>query len=158
MEIIDESEIEDDLISQFEGVANEGKELIASSNHSDSVVSKINDYVTEQSKLEFEEDFDAWTDLALPLGTLWGEMFVEEYDWEWIRVHFEDGSKAIGVFSKDRSIGIYPWYFVLGCVENGAPVTILLAWNMLKEGAIPTMEPKSYTNLMDGVHHIIPPI
>jgi hypothetical protein len=61
------------------------------------------------------------------------------------------------VFSSDRSLGIYPWYFILGCIENGAPATILLAWNMLKEGAIPEIESNSYTNLMDGVHHIIPP-
>lgn len=159
MNILRESEIENNIISHFEAVANEGKELLDKLKVNDSLelITAINEYVTAQSKLDLSE-IDAWIERALPIGTLWGELYVKELGWEWIKVHFEDESTAMGVFSKDRSVGIYPWHFVLGCIENGATVTILLAWNMLQGGAIPEHGKNSYTNLMDGVHYIIPPI
>ncbi len=94
----------------------------------------------EDVAAQIPEGTDLWTERTLPIGTLWGEICVSELGGEWVKVRFEDDSGAIGVFSKDRSVGIYPWYFVLGCVENGAPVTIELAWNMLRARARPRIE------------------
>jgi hypothetical protein len=90
---------------------------------------------------------------------LWGEQLVREFGWEWSAVTFHDhnDSKAIGVFTRDRSLAIYPWHFIVGCLENNATVTILLAFNMLVAGTIPPQEPNGYLNLMDHVIHIIPP-
>ncbi len=156
MKVVRESEVRKDLLDQFIAVANEGRQLLGKAEGGDAAewIAAMDGYVS-QSGLDLDGT-DLWTERALPIGTLWGELCIRELGWEWVKVHFEDGSSAIGVFSKDRSIGIYPWYFVLGCVENGAPVTIELAWNMLRGGAIPKLDRNSYTNLMDGVHHIVP--
>src|SRR5438132_562350 len=44
-------------------------------------------------------------DLSLTLGSLWGEQLVRDLGWEWAGVtfHDHDDSKAVGVFSPDRS-------------------------------------------------------
>ena len=158
MQVIAESKVEQHLLDQFTAVANDGLQLLKSDagKSPKDLIASINEYLSKPAKKKWFKKVDNWTDKALPLGTLWGEIFVKEFDWEWVKLTFEDQSQAIGVFTKDRSLGFYPWYFVLGCVENEAPVTILLAWNMLQEGAVPDMEPKTYENLMEGVHHIIP--
>ena len=63
----------------------------------------------------------------------------------------------VGIFSADRSLAIYPFQFAHGCIQTGVPVTILLAYNMLKDGfGIPKLPPQGYVNLMDGVRHIVP--
>lgn len=158
MRVSEESKVEKNLIEQFASVADEGRQLIQMQDCQDSVklLTLINDFLTNPPKKKWFKRVDTWTDRALPLGTLWGEIFVKELGWEWVNVRFEDESQAIGVFSKDRSIGFYPWHFILGCIDHGAPVTVLLAWNMLKDNAIPELEPNGYENLMDGVHHIVP--
>ncbi len=68
-----------------------------------------------------------------------------------------DDLKVLAIFDKSRSIGIYPFHFVFGCFENSVYPTILIAFNMLVSKKIPVFDPKSYENLMDGVHHIVPP-
>jgi len=35
-------------------------------------------------------------------------------------------------------------------------VTVTLSFNMLVAGTIPKMKAKSHTNVMDGVHRIVP--
>ena len=160
MQVISESPVEAHLLEQFGAVASEGRELIGQPACDDPaiLIESINEDLSRPAKKRWFRKADPWTETVLPLGTLWGEVFAREFGWEWINVTFENGSEAVGVFSKDRSIGCYPWYFILGCVEHGATVTLLLAWNMLKAGKIPEMEPGSYWNLMDGVHHIVPPL
>ncbi|MFX1398075.1 MAG: hypothetical protein ACFFAS_13645 [Promethearchaeota archaeon] len=102
---------------------------------------------------------DTWTSLSLPLGCLWGEQLVRELNWEWAEViqHDHEDLKIVGVFSEDRSLAIYPFHFVHGCIENKATVTIALAYNMLKEGSsIPKLPSKGYENVMDHINYIIP--
>lgn len=43
-----------------------------------------------------------------------------------------------------NGVGVYP--------------TIELAFNMLSAGTIPTFDDRAYENMMDGVHHVIPPV
>ncbi|MBY0270660.1 MAG: hypothetical protein K2X06_12375 [Burkholderiales bacterium] len=98
-------------------------------------------------------------DLSLILGSLWGEQLVRGDGWEWAVAQFNEqgDSKAVGVFSPDRSIAVYPFDFVRACIENNIPVTILLAYNMLKDGkSIPKLPDKGYENVMNGIHHIVP--
>jgi hypothetical protein len=46
---------------------------------------------------------------------------------------------------------------MLGCMQDpGVDVTVMLSFNMLLAGSIPKMRPQSYTNVMDGVHRIVP--
>lgn len=98
-------------------------------------------------------------DYSLTLGSLWGEQLVRELGWQWAKVIFRDheDSTAIGVFSADRSLAIYPFHFVYGCIENEAPVTILLAFNILVDGTrVPELPAGGYENVMDSVHHSVP--
>jgi hypothetical protein len=90
-------------------------------------------------------------------GSLWGEQLVRQFGWEWARVNFGDGSFTFGVVAPDRSLAIYPLDFMLGCMQDpGVDVTVALAFNMLIAGSVPKMPRRSYTNVMDGVHRIVP--
>ena len=98
-------------------------------------------------------------DLSLVMGSLWGEQLVRDLGWQWAGVTFHEhgDTKAVGVFSPDRALAIYPFQFVQGCLENRATVTIMLSYNMLKDGSrIPSLPPRGYMNMMDSVQHIIP--
>lgn len=155
---ITEREIEPHIREGIEGSAEEGAELVrvAGDDGPGKVVEAIHAFV---SRPPGGEGVDNWTDRALPLGSLWGRQMVRQFGWEWAGVVFHDrgDSKAVGVFSKDRSLAIYPWHFVYGCLENGVPSTILLAFNMLLAGAVPAQEPGAYVNVMDHVRHVVPP-
>ena len=96
---------------------------------------------------------------AAVLGSLWGQQLVREFGWEWANVTFADYDDAhvVGVFSPDRSLAIYPLLFVFACLENGADVTIQLAFELLKDRSrIPELPPGGYENVMDHVHRIVP--
>ena len=161
-ENVTETPIEPDMLHNIKGAASEGAKLlkIDESNISpQEIIESINKFVMDIQKKE-NKDIDIWTDLSLPLGCLWGEQMVREFEWEWANIvqHDHDDFKAIGVFAKDRSLAIFPWYFIFGCLKNGAPVKIALAYNMYKDGSgIPELPANGYINLMDHVHHIIPP-
>jgi hypothetical protein len=93
----------------------------------------------------------------LIFGSLWGEQLVKQFGWEWRQVNFSDGSVAFGVVSPDRSLVIYPLDFMLGCMQDpGVDVTVALSFNMLLAGSVPAMKRRSYTNVMEGVHQIVP--
>jgi hypothetical protein len=52
---------------------------------------------------------------------------------------------------------IYPLDFMLGCMQDpGVDVTVALSFNMLLAGSVPAMKRRSYTNVMEGVHQIVP--
>lgn len=98
-------------------------------------------------------------DMSFMLGSLWGQQLVRKLGWEWAMVTFEDheDSRAVGVFSPDRALAIYPFHFIFGCMENNAPVTIMLSFNLLVDGSrIPPLPAVGYENVMDNVRHIVP--
>jgi len=95
----------------------------------------------------------------LIFGSLWGEQLVRQFGWQWAKITFHDydDSVAFGVFSPDRSLAIYPLEFLLGCLQNpNVDVTVMLSFNMLLAGKVPKMKEQSYTNVMGGVHRIVP--
>ena len=103
----------------------------------------------------FPDDLDK--DIAL--GALWGLQLVRQFGWQWATVTFPDqpGSAAAGIFSPDRSVGIYVFHYVYGCLENDAEVKIALAFNMLLDPKTkPDYPAKGYVNWMDQVHYIVP--
>jgi len=155
---VSERGIEPHILEGIEGSAAEGAELVGVSadDPPERVVEAIDAFV---SKPPGGAGVDNWTDRALPIGSLWGRQLVRRFGWEWSAVvfHGEGDSKAVGVFSKDRSLAVYPWHFVFGCLENGAPVTILLAFRMLAAGAVPAQTPGGFVNVMERVRHIVPP-
>ena len=114
----------------------------------------IHDLQTAKTQFTNEEE-----DPAYLFGSFWGQQICRGLGWQWANVVFHDhsDSEAVGVFSPDRSLAIYPFHFIYGCLENGAPVTIQLAFNMLSDGSgIPDLPPRGYENVMDNVHHIVP--
>jgi len=157
---ISEYSVEPHILEGIDGSAVEGASLVgvASDDPPPKIVTAINTFVSKPPR-GLPGRVDNWTDRALPLGSLWGQQLVRQFGWEWSGVVFHDhgDTKAIGVFTRDRSLAIYPWHFVFGCLENNATVTILLSFNMLLAGRIPAQGRGEYVNVMDHVHHIVPP-
>jgi hypothetical protein len=157
---VTEEPIDPDLLETLAGAAGEGAELAGTDVDADpaDIITAINAFVRHEQKHP-TEGIDPWDDRALPLGCLWGLQLVRQFGWEWANVTLHDHGdvKAMGLFSPDRSLAIYPFYFLFGCLENQAPVTILLAFNMLVAGKIPPLPSGGYENAMEGVHHIVPP-
>jgi hypothetical protein len=147
-----------DVQAGLPGAAAEGAALVkaALTDPPEKVIAAIDAFVTSPPR-KFFGRVDTWTDRALPVGSLWGEQLVREFGWAWGQVKLDEDEIRIGVFSKDRSLAIYPWEFVFDCLENETPVTILLAFNMLQAGSIPAFPPNSFEDVMEGVHHIVPP-
>lgn len=121
------------------------------------IIAKLDQYVHElqQGKVPSPEGEEK----EIFFGCLWGDQLVREFGWEWANVTFHDyeDAQAMGVFSPDRSLAIYPFHFIYGCFENKAPVTILLAHQVLSTpNRVPPLPARGYENVMDNVHHIVP--
>ena len=95
-------------------------------------------------------------DVALGLGAVWGDQLVRRFGWEWVCVRHEE-QDLYGVVSPDRSVAVYPTYFVKACLDNPqADCTAMLAFNMIEAGNVSGLPPDGYENLMMGVRRIIP--
>lgn len=155
-----ETELDNQMLEEIRQSAREGAELIGVDLEAQSpqeIVEKIDAFVSQQQrrKKSTSGDHDA---AEIALGGLWGEQLVRALGWEWSSVTFHDhnNANAVGVFSPDRSLVIYPLHFIFSCLENAAPVTILLAFNMLQDGSrIPELPPRGFENVMDNVHHVV---
>ncbi len=96
------------------------------------------------------------TQAALALGSVWGNQIVRAFDWQWVCAQ-SDGKDFYCVVSPDRSLAIYPTYFMKGCLDNPAvDCTAVLAFNMLAAGSVGQLPPGGYTDLMSGVHRVVP--
>ena len=94
---------------------------------------------------------------ALALGSLWGDQLIQKFGWSWTCAVSSDGVDFYCVVPSDRSFAIFPTYFVKGCLDNkDVDCTIMLAWNMLEQGNIPTLPAEGLENLMNGIHRIVP--
>ena len=158
---ISENEIDAGMLENIRGCAGDAAAMLGldlAKQPSTEIVEAVDSFVHNWQKGSREEVSED-DDLSLTLGSLWGEQMVKELGWEWAGVTFHEhgDAKAVGVFSADRSLAIYPFHFVYGCLENDAPVTIMLAFNMLRDGSkIPSLPPGGYENVMENVHHIVP--
>jgi hypothetical protein len=156
-----ESSVPKDTATNLLGAGGEGAALAGVSADAEPpvIVAALNKYVFENFKKRKPRGVDFWDDRALPLGACWGTQLVRQFGWQWaFIVHHDFGdTKAIGVVDKKRSMAIYPFHYVFGCFENKVTPTILLAFNMLLARKLPRFKAKSYTNVMDGVRHIVPP-
>jgi hypothetical protein len=156
-----EEQIPESLAENLHGAAAEGAALVGTSVDAatEDIVDAINRFLTKPKKGGWFAKIDNWEDRALPIGSLWGAAMVREFGWSWASLiqHDHDDFKAIALVNEDRSLSIFPFHYCFGCLENKATPTVLLAFNMLKAGTIPQQEAGGYTNLMDGVQHIVPP-
>ena len=159
---ISEVPIDDIILENIPGAAQEGADLIAVSMDSSplDIVRAIDAFVSKPPKKRWFKKTDNWNDRAMPLGALWGIQMIRTFEWEWVCLvqHEHNDLKVIGVFNKKRSIGLYPFLSIYGIVEGGVAPTIELAYNMLSAGKIPSFEDGALQNLMEGVHHVVPPI
>lgn len=156
-----EEAIPESITNHLHGAATEGAELIGTSVDAEpeKIVDAINRFLTKPKKGGWFSKIDNWDDRAIPIGSLWGVTMVREFGWRWASLiqHDHDDFKAIAIVNYDCSLAIFPFHYCFGCLENKATPTVLLAFNMLRAGKIPKQEPRGYTNLMDGVRHIVPP-
>jgi len=98
-------------------------------------------------------------DIPFALGSLWAEQLIRQFGWQWVKVTFLDrkNSVAHAVVSADRSLAVYPIHFLIGCLKDpNVDATILLSFNMLLAGKMGPSTPKSYENVMQSVHRIVP--
>jgi hypothetical protein len=147
----------EDLIQQVVIDAAEFLGLDLASASPESIVNAVDDYVhrLQLGTAPLPEGQDA----ELFFGCLWGEQLVREFGWQWANVTFHDhkDTQALGVFSPDRSLAIYPFHFIFGCLENKSPTTISLSFNVLRDPSrIPDLPVRGYENVMDNVHHVVP--
>ncbi|MEK6250220.1 MAG: hypothetical protein N2C12_18695 [Planctomycetales bacterium] len=157
---ITENPIDAKMLGNIDGCAVDATTMLGldASSPEEQVVHTIDAFVHAWQKgqrPELPEDVD----LSLTMGSLWGQQLIRKLDWQWAGVtfHDHDDTVALGIFSPDRALVIYPFHFIYGCMENDAPVTIMLSYNMLSDGSkIPSLPPKGYENVMDNVHHIVP--
>jgi len=126
----------------------------------ETIIDAINRFLTKPKKGGWLFKVDNWADRALPIGSLWGSAMVREFGWQWaiLGQNGHDDSKAMALVNDDRSLAVFPFDYCFGCLENNVTPTVLLAFNMLKADKIPKQEAGSYTNLLDGVQHIVPPV
>lgn len=161
---ITEQPVPDDIMGNIRGCANDALKVLGSKfakADPATVVNAVDDFAYRWQKgdkppTNIVEDGD---EARLIFGSLWGEQLVKEFGWQWAKVIFHDygDSSAFGVFSPDRSMAIYPLEFMLGCLSDPTvDVTVMLSFNMLKEGSIGKLKKKSYTNMMECVHRIVP--
>lgn len=90
-------------------------------------------------------------EMDLLLGSLWGSQLVKALAWEWAEVTFldSDNAEAIGVFSPDRSLAIYPFHYLYGCLEHSVEPCLVIAFDQLTAPAShPRPTARHYQNLM----------
>ncbi len=93
---------------------------------------------------------------ALGLGIVWGNQLVRRFGWEWVCV-VDQGDDRYGVVSQDRSLVVYPTYFIKTCLDHPhVDCTAMLVFNMIAANNIPEQPSGSYRNVMEGVCRIVP--
>lgn len=153
-----EEELPESMAQNLVRAAIEGAEIVAAEMDSSAheVISKINTFLEPPNSKN--SNVDNWSDLVLPIGCLWAKVVIEHFGWAWVSLiqHDHDDFQAVAIVNQDRSLAIFPFHYIFGCLENGVDPTILLAFNMLDTGGIPPQPANGYANMMDGVRHIIP--
>lgn len=96
-------------------------------------------------------------DQAVTLGSLWGELMVRECGWSWLDVQI-GSHRDVGVVSPAQDMIIYPFTFVGQCLAKRRVCTVALSFTALlgKKGEI-VYKPGGYENVMNHIHHVIPP-
>jgi hypothetical protein len=161
---VKESSLSAEILENIEGCAGDAVALLGLDTSRrpasvEKVLESINAFLLRSQKAK-RKDATTYDDLSFNLGSLWGEQLVKSLKWEWVCLTIlnKERSKAVAVVSPDRSLAILPFDFVYSCLADNTPVTILLAYNMIKDGTrIPHIGAGAYANVMEYVHHIVPP-
>lgn len=157
-----ESEINPSTLESLKGSSGEGAEVVgvSTSDDPDAIVRAVDAFVfawqggDRPSELAVDPE-----NLPFALGSLWGEQLVRKFGWDWKMVTFHEhgDTSAAAVLSPDRSLAIYPFHFVHGCLQDwSVDATILLSYNMLAAGTMGQVGAGEYANVMERVHRIVP--
>jgi hypothetical protein len=84
-------------------------------------------------------------DLAINLGSLWGQTICDCLGWEWSYVTLDENG-AYAVVSPNRSHMVAPMDFILEQLQNQSAEenTSLILYKMLKAGSLMKARPRSY--------------
>lgn len=147
-----------DIQASLPGAAREGAALLGIPYEADPahLVGAIDAFVLNPPKAGFFKRVDNWNERAMPLGALWGVQLERRFGWQWAMLE-EDGETSIGIVDPLRSMAVYPFDYVYGCLEQGGVPTIHLAFNMLAAGQLPPFPDRAFESIMDGIRHIVPP-
>ena len=95
-------------------------------------------------------------DLSWALGALWGDQLVRQFQWMWTVIGVDDAERY-GVVPVDRSLALFPAYFVRDCLYDAdRDFTAMLMFNMLHAGRFNSSSPDGYLNLAETVARIVP--
>jgi hypothetical protein len=152
-------------LNEFRACATQGLDLLTGkcdSDTPDAIVKALDEYVdawhakpTGFLGMLFNKKPDV-VQASLALGSIWGDQIVKRFGWEWICLQ-HDNMDYYCVGSPDRALVVYPTYFVKACLDDPqVDCTAMLAFNMLAAGSIPPFPERSYENLMNGVHRVVP--
>jgi hypothetical protein len=88
----------------------------------------------------------------------WAEQIVKRHKWLWVKLVFHDYDnwKTLAVVSPDRSMIILPFASLHESIKGDSEVLIAASMNAIGSKVIPKFEPQSYTNIMHGLHRILP--
>ena len=123
----------------------------------ESVVSKIDSTIVD---LVFDRETPVSSDKDCDLGlaALWGTQLVKGQDWYWADVVVNNEFNEVAVISPDKSMIIFPFAFVRGCIGRQCVCTISLCFNMLTDGSAFAQLPSGgYENILLHIRHVIPP-
>ena len=104
----------------------------------------------EQGQTGLPTSVDA-EDIPYSLGCMWGQQLVKQFDWEWAMVtyHEQEGARAPGVVSPDRSLMLCPIHFLAGCLEGATPgADIAGSYRRLENLQDADTSPGAYVDLM----------
>ena len=57
-------------------------------------------------------------DVPTMLAALWGEQIVADFGWQWTQIWFDEKIWTYAVVPPDRSMVIFPFYFVEDCLSG----------------------------------------
>ncbi|MFN3151312.1 hypothetical protein [Bremerella sp.] len=102
------------------------------------------DALRKQKSLSQDEQVDA----AIELGSLVGQCFCWELDWEWCNLANPSGEEDYCVCSPDRSLAFAPVDWIYELITNGKrPLNCVLTYNMIEAGRLPPSRPRAYQRL-----------
>ena len=144
----------------LQAVAEDAAEILnvdIKNGNSKNIVEKINEVIIN---IIFEESNPIPKDEEphLLLGCLWGEQMAKQFGWYWADVEIDEKFNEIAMISENQEMIIFPLSFVEVCLNKQCISTVALAFNMLLEDDRKgVFDRGSYENIMQSIHHFIPP-
>lgn len=160
---VTERKLNDDELAEFDHYFREGLKVLEISENSppEDIVLAVDGFVDEWQESEPDDTDDSSPEednvgMALALGIVWGNQIVRKFGWSWVFVTTGQ-TERYAVVSPDRSLVIYPAYFLKKCLDDPAvDCTVMLAFNMQQDDKLAKEVPGTYADVMRSVVRIVP--